>query len=111
VGDLQYDDYDLATYFPQWISRTGDTSYLEIVTDTVRDVENERYIVTPGAFTTNRGVQFNPIPVTFGDVINFSLQFRTDDSTPTYSFYVRFLLVRGDGQVRALNNNGTWSAP
>jgi hypothetical protein len=96
VGSQRFDDYALATYFPFWVQTHGDTSYLEVVTDTSSDNEIERYIVTP-ANTTFKGVEFNPIPVTAGDFFDFSLSFRTQtDISDNYHFRVRFILVTPD---------------
>lgn len=114
IGSLRYDDYDLATYFPAWTQRNGDTSYLEVVTDIsdpLQERETDRYILTPGSATIRRGVQFNPIPVTQFDQLAFTLQFKVNDDTPTYGFWVRFLLARPDGTIRALTTTGLWSAP
>lgn len=112
IGDSRYDDYDLATYFLEWTQRNSDNSYLEIVTDTISNTETERYIVTPAGPTddANRGIQFNAIPVTAGDSINFSLQFRTDNPGPdAWNFYIRFALVLPNDTVRVLQGSGTWS--
>jgi hypothetical protein len=100
IGDFRYDKYSLATYFPDWIQRGGDGSYLEVVTDIASDPENEtdRYIVTPGVDDQQSGVQFNPIPVSRGDVFEFTLQFRTDtDTDDNLRFYVRFEIILADG--------------
>jgi len=95
IGDLRYDRYDLATYFPDWIQRGGDASYLEVVTNISVDPEDEveRYIVTPGADAI-RGVQFNAIPFTAGDRFDFNIQYRTlTDTDNVLDFGVRFVLI------------------
>ncbi len=106
VADLRYDDYALATYFPNWIQTHGDSSYLEIVTDTSSNPENEvdRYIVTPGVSSQESGVQFNAIPITRLDLPYFTLSFKmlTADSN-TLRFFVRIELIVADGTFYQLN--------
>jgi hypothetical protein len=95
IGDLRYDRYDLVTYFPDWIQRGGDASYLEVVTNIAVDPEDEveRYIITPGADAI-RGVQFNPIAFTAGDRFDFNIQYRTlTDTDNVLDFGVRFVLI------------------
>lgn len=104
-GDLRIDKYDLATYFPDWVSRNGDTSYLEVITDTSVTPENEveRYIHKPADFDVHSGVQFNPIEVTTDDSFDLSLQFRTHHSDGF--FWVRFILIVGDGTYYSLEQD------
>ncbi len=118
-GDLQYDKYSLATYFPFWTQRDGDDSYLVVVTNTTTNSEVERYIYQPQVRTDYRYVQFNPIPVTKGDVLDFSLNFRTPGLVPdNFFFYMRFILVMPDGNYYSLSNLSTpglvnlfWAGP
>lgn len=94
--DLRYDDYNLGTYFPDWIQRGTVTSYLEVVTDTAvtPEQEKDRYIVIIGDDSLTGGVQFNPIEVTKGDKLDFTLQWRTDtDTDDLIRFWVRFVLI------------------
>lgn len=118
-GDLRYDKYSLATYFPFWTQLDGDDSYLVVVTDTTTDTEVERYIYQPQVRTDYRFVQFNPIPVTKGDVLDFSLNFRTPGLVPdNFFFYMKFILVMADGDYYSLSNLSTpglvnlfWAGP
>lgn len=97
VGDLRYDDYAISTYFTFWKHIDGDTSYLQVVTNTTTETEVERYIVTPGSHT-QLGLQFNAIPVSMNDTFDFSLSFRTPtDISDNYTFRIRFLLITADG--------------
>jgi hypothetical protein len=113
-GDLRIDKYDLATYFPDWVQRGGDDSYFVIVTDTVTDREVDRYIHKPQDLDHKSGVQFNPIPVSTNDSIDFSLQFKTHHSDGY--FWVIFVVVTTDGNYYSLDYNPStseieWNGP
>lgn len=113
IGDYRYDRYSLATYFPDWIQRGSDASYLEIQTNISVTPEQEegRYIVSPGVDSVKSGVQFNPVAVSAGDKIDFTLQWRTNaDTDDTLRFWVRFLLIRTNDTYYALSDEtGTGS--
>lgn len=97
-GDLQYQDYDLDTYFPDWRRQAGDTSYLEVVTDTITENETSRYIVTPGGTGIYGAITFNNIPVSQNDQFDFSFQFRTfADTGDPVRFYCNFSLLDTNG--------------
>ncbi len=97
VGDFRFDDYSINTYFPTWKHIDGDTSYMEIVTDTTTDTETDRYIVQPGSHN-QQGLQFNFIPVSMNDVLDFSLSFRTPtDISDNFTFRIRFILLTTGG--------------
>lgn len=109
-GNLRYDKYSLATYFPQWRQREDDASYLVVVTDTSSTPENEvdRYIYSPAIGGGNGGVQFAPIPVTKGDVMDFSLQFkRPTNSSNNERFWIRFILITTTPSNTALVDDPT----
>lgn len=93
-GDLRYNDYELPA---EWSHISGDTSFIRIVTDTITDTETERFVYSPGSTVNDRGVQFNPIEVTKGDVFNFTLSFRTPTDASNISFLVKFLLLTTTG--------------
>lgn len=99
VSGIRYDKYALATYFTHWLQRNGDTSYLEVATDVATNNEVERYIVTPcPSPDLFRGVQFNNIPISKDDVVDFRLQMRTfTDAGSNFRFSVRILLVTPNG--------------
>lgn len=102
-GDRRIDRYPLSTYFPDWIQRNGDTSFLEVVTDisVTPEQEIDRYINKPPNFDVKCGVQFNPIFVSENDSFTFSLLFDTlhDDGF----FWVYFRLLAFDGTCYSLN--------
>jgi hypothetical protein len=105
VDGIRYDDYSLATYFPDWVQRDGDTSYLENATDTnlTPEEEKERYIVVPSSDDTPKGVQFNPVPISAGDVIDFSANIKTlADTGDATAFWVRCLLITDSGDFYTL---------
>src|SRR6478609_2605137 len=117
VGDVRTDRYDIPTYFEGWINRGGITSFLEVTTDVSVDPEKEldRYIVVPQVFATDGGIQFNPIPVTKGDVINFSLSIRSYANVVSdIDFYVRIDLIMDNNTFdllyRDLGNIGWYGA-
>lgn len=95
VDDLEYSRYSIPDYFPAWIQRGGIPSHVEVVTDTLnQDAETDRYVVIWPDDDLSGGVQFNAIPVTKGDKLNFSLRWRTDlDTDDLIRFWVRFVLV------------------
>ncbi len=115
IGDLRYDDYDLATYFPNWISRDGDTSYLEVVTDTSVTPENEvdRYVVVPSSNDTCKGIQFNPIYLNAGDLVRFTAQIKTltTGGGSGLIFWVRMHLIGDDGNFYTLGRSGDDTFP
>lgn len=115
IGDVRYDKYSLATYFPAWKQTNADASYLQIEYNLTEKREQDRYIYTPGDTTGGggiadvsgiSGIQFNPIPVTQGDSLDFSLQFKmlTSDSN-TLRFWVRFILIKTNSTHRELVND------
>ena len=115
-GDLQYDKYDLATYFPFWKTISDDVSYLVVVTNTVTDTEVERYIVCPHGIATRGGMQMNPIAVSAGDTFDLTLQWRTDvDTDDLLRFYVRITLITPDdkwyGLFAGYGTSPRWSGP
>jgi hypothetical protein len=119
-GGFRYDRYSLATYFPQWKQTHGDSSYLQIVTSVSNNAEQDRYIVTPGVANAQQGIQFNPIEVTAGDVLDFSLNYRTDVNTSsTLRFWVRAIIILSNGTSYHLVNtpaagssvNVHWNGP
>lgn len=103
VDGIRTDYYDLATYFPNWVSRNGDASHLRIVTDTniTPEQEIDRYIHKPADFDVKNGLQFNPIPVSANDTIDFSFQFRNQHSDGY--FFVRYMLIGEDGNAYSLD--------
>lgn len=105
--DLEYSRYDIPTYFPQWIQRGGIASHNEVVTDTLnQDAEVDRYVVIFPDDALTGGVQFNAIPVTKGDKINFSLRWKTDlDTDDLIRFWVRFVLVTPNDTDYNLQDN------
>jgi hypothetical protein len=105
VAGIRTDKYSIADYFPDWIQRNGDTSYLTVVTDTnvTPEQETDRYIHKPSDFDTHSGVQFNPLNVSQNDSIDLSLNFRTHHSDGY--FWVRFILITEDGDYYSLNQN------
>ncbi len=115
VGSLRYDDYDLATYFPNWIHRDGDTSYLEVVTDTSVTPENEvdRYIVVPSSDHDCKGIQFNPVSISAGDIVEFSAQVKTLNTGGGSGliFWVRMHMIGDDGNFYTLARTGNDTFP
>jgi hypothetical protein len=118
-GDIRYDKYDLATYFPAWQQRHGDDSYLQTETSISQKRETDRYIVTPGHANEQCNVFFNPIDVTKDDSMNFTLQFKmlAADSN-TLRFFIRFELITTDGNFYILVDpigggagNPKWNGP
>lgn len=106
TGDFRYDRYSIATYFPRWTHRHGDASYLEIVTDISTDPENEkdRYIVIPGVDAAESAIQFNPVAISKGDIVDFSASMKTlSNSVDPTSFWVRVVLITPDGNFYVLN--------
>lgn len=100
TAGIRTDSYDIATYFPLWIQRHNDASYLVIKTDTnvTPEQEIDRFIVTPLVDTSGTdvsGVQFNPFVVSRNDRIEFSLQWKTYplDTDSQAPFWIRFLLL------------------
>ena len=115
---IRTDSYDLATYFPDWIQRNGDTSYLVIETDTnvTPEQELDRFIVTPyvggASGDVIAGVQLNPITVSKNDRIDFSLSWKTYplDTDSQAPFWIRFLLIT-DTDIYNLVQDPTEAAP
>jgi hypothetical protein len=100
--------YDTYTIPSQWKhlnsepdTATFDESYLVVVTDIAQDAEVDRYIYQPWVDRTYKYIQFNPIEVTAGDVIDLSLslKFQTLDGSDTAFFRVRYLLVTPSGSL------------
>lgn len=107
AADIRTDRYDIPTYFPSWVQRGGVTSYLEVKTDVATTVENEinRYIVLIGDDSLTGGVQFNPIPISAGDRLSFTLQYRTDtDTDDLMRFWVRFIMITGSATNYTLHD-------
>lgn len=100
AGDIRYDKYSIADYFPFWRQREDDTSYVQTEFSISGNRETDRYIVTPGISGNHMyGIQFKAIPVTAKDRLDFSLQFKMlSDSSETLRFFVKFILMRPDGQ-------------
>jgi hypothetical protein len=122
AGSIRTDKYDLATYFPDWIIRGGVTAYLAVETDTalLPETEISRFIAIEGDDALYGGVQFNPIPISAGDIFDFSLQWRNDvQATSDFKFYVRFLVICPANQFYYLGQfvpgtptaNLTWVGP
>ncbi len=105
IGSLRYDDYSIAAYFPAWVQRDGDTSYLEVVTDTsvTPEREVERYIVIPSSNDTPKGLQFNPITISAGDVIYLSAQMKSlANLSEDTAFWIRMALITDSGDFYSL---------
>lgn len=118
VDGIRTDFYDIATYFPYWVSRNGDASHLRVLTDTNVDPEQEidRYIHKPADFDIKNGLQFNPISVSQNDKIDFSFQFNNQHADGYY--FVRYILITDDGNVYSLDmeapsvgTNVSWTGP
>lgn len=103
IDGIRYDRYDIPTYFPDWVPRNGDNSWLMVVTDTnvLPESEIDRYIHKVPAFDIKRGTQFNPIIVSENDALDFTLQFKTLHTDGF--FWVRFRLLTFDGEYYSLN--------
>lgn len=99
IGDIIYNRYSIADYFPEWRQRDDDISYLQTEFSISQNREVERYIVTPGIAGNHMyGIQFKAIPVTAQDRMNFSLRLKMlADENETLRFFVKFILIRPDG--------------
>jgi hypothetical protein len=108
VGDIRFDKYSLADYFPEWTQRQDDISYLQTEFSISENREIDRYIVTPGIDSDSLyGVQFPAIPVTKNDKLNFTLRLKMlSSSSETLRFFVKFILMRPDGGWYNLFSNG-----
>jgi hypothetical protein len=107
VGDIIYKKYSIATYFPEWVQRKSDDSYLQTEFSISQNREIDRYIYTPGHVNEQRGVQFPPIPVTRFDKPDFSLQFKSlSSSGSTLRFWIRFDLF--DAVGNSYNLTDVW---
>ncbi len=106
VGNIRYDKYNLQTYFPSWRYRNGDTSYLQVEYDILQNREIDRYIYTPGHAGMTSGIEFNPIAVSAGDSLDFTLQFKMlNNDNNTLRFWVRFVIIQDNGYKRDLLDN------
>lgn len=95
---FRYDDYEIPS---DWKHTESDTSFITIVTNTSTDpeTETERYVTTPGYTDEQGAVKFNNIEVSKGDLMDFSLQFRTEtDSSDFLRFWILFMLYGTDGK-------------
>ena len=99
-GGYRYESFAIDTYFPDWKRTHSDTSYMVRKTEIATETETERYIVTPGATSEQRGVQLNPVEVTKGDVFDFTMQYRMDvtDTDGSFNVFVRFILISDTGK-------------
>jgi hypothetical protein len=107
-GGIKTDRYNLATYFPAWIARGNMTEYLEIITDITTGNETDRYIAITGdaTATVKGGLEFNPIEISAGDVIEFSAQVKNITTTAdNMAFYTRPRLIDATGAVYCLARN------
>lgn len=112
-GGFTYDKYDVPSY---WVHRDGgtgnplvDESYIVVKSNSTTGEEVERYVYDP-LVTGGPQVcwlQLAAIPVTAGDLWNFTVQWRTpSDVNDPLSFFVRFdLFTPGCGLVKFLNPN------
>lgn len=105
ANGFRYDQYPINAapddhYFPDWRQTHNDTSYMVIVTEVATELEKERYIVTPGATSEQRGVELNPIEVTKGDVLDYTMQYRMDvvDTNGSFNVFVRFIVISNTGK-------------
>lgn len=94
-GGMRYDDYLINNAnFPGWEMRHGTNSYVEVVTEVATNEEKDRYISVDANTTTDGGIQFNPIEVSKGDILDFSCSYKTQtDISDVLRFWVRAVLV------------------
>lgn len=90
VGDIRYDDYELSGF----TNVAGDDAFIRVETNTVLDLEIQRYIYQP--YGSTGSFSSNGIEVQAGDRFDLSVTYRAANDTSDSSRYVVKIFVLPD---------------
>lgn len=102
IVKYRYDDYNFPDYFRHEEGQPAgagiDQSFIRVITEIATNTEYERQIITPFVGHSYKWLSFEPIEVSKGDVLDFSVQFKAlSDSSNPLRVYFRFALFWIDG--------------